>query len=128
MGGYQYSHITEDETEQSFKNTWMEYRIRLPIVLVVFLVQLLLFVTLVLIFALKQSAPELIGRNLRDVAGNYYPAAEVLKYRTLIFEYNSTFMTMEGVPSAKTDLAWSDMQERHDTQVFLPKALLSKDV
>jgi hypothetical protein len=40
------------------------------------------------------------------------PAAEALKYKSLVFEYNSTFMTMEGNPTAETDLAWTDMQER----------------
>jgi hypothetical protein len=40
------------------------------------------------------------------------PVAAAIKYETLVFQVNKTFMSMKGIPSIETDEAWTEMQER----------------
>lgn len=71
MTGYKYSWTEKQQHDESFKKTWMEYRIRLRIVSIALLIQPLFFAALILIITSKQSTPLPIGRNLRDSVGNY---------------------------------------------------------
>lgn len=61
----------EKQCNEDLPKTWMEYPIRLPIVLIALLLQSSFIGGLMLILVLKHNSPQPIGRTLHDSAGNY---------------------------------------------------------